>query len=173
MTLQSKDVVTESILQEAEAGRDIAAANVEQAKFSIELLEIDLSHLTQKAPFSGMMSAPLVMENGWQEVSGREHIRMAVITQLDPIHVVGKIPYSVFAEHHRIPETGEAAKKRVVLSIVLPDGDIYPYEGRLVSGGYKFDEDTQKITVWAEFPNPDLLLHPGLAVKLRSLLAKQ
>src|SRR6476620_774574 len=37
MTLQSKDVVTESILQEAEAGRDIAAANVEQGKFSLEL----------------------------------------------------------------------------------------------------------------------------------------
>ena len=62
----------------------------------------------------------------------------------------------------------EALIEGLVLSLVLPDGAVYPHAGKLVSGGYTFDEDTQKITVWGEFPNPERLLRPGLRVTVRS-----
>lgn len=170
--LKSRDVVSEANLLQAEAAQDIAAADVEATKASLGLQRLAMKQLTQKAPFSGMMSAPLVMENGFQEVSGRERIRMATITQLDPIQVVGEVPYSTYAERRKLFKTDEATKKGLVLSIVFPDGEKYPHEGRLVSGGYKFDPKTQKITVWGEFANPDFLLRPGLKVVLRSRLAK-
>lgn len=166
--LASRDVVSQANLLEAEADRDIAAADVEAAKASLELEKFALTQLTQKAPFLGVMSAPLVKENGWHDPSNGDNITMATVTQLDPIYVVGEVPYAVFAERRKTFEADKVSKTGLILSIILPDGKTYPHDGRLVSGGHKFDEGTQKLAVWAEFANPDLLLRPGLKVMLRS-----
>lgn len=170
-TLVSRNVATEADLQEAEAARDLAAVNVEQAKLTVELEQIALKHLTQKAPFTGVMGAPLVRENGWHDTS-KGDITMAVITQLDPVQVVGEVPFSIYSQRRKILKTDEATLNGVVLQLVLPDGETYPHEGRPVSGGYKFDEATQKLKIWGEFANPDLLLRPGLKVTVISRLLK-
>ena len=171
--LKSRNIVSVADFDLAKAARDMADAIVEQAKATIGLNELGLMQMTQIAPFSGMMSEPLVKENGWKDIggSGRDGITMAVLTQLDPIWVASEVPYSVYIERRKIFKTDEATAKGVVLQIILPGGEIYPHEGRLISGGYKFDEDTQKIKVWAEFANPDRLLRPGLKVTIRSRLA--
>lgn len=169
-TLKTKDVVAEADLQQAQAARDVAAANVDQAQANLDLLNLAFVQYDQKAPFSGIMSEPFVAENGWQDTSGsgRDNITMAIITQLDPIQVVGEVPYEIYSKRIRQFKTDEAIKDGLVISLILPDGEPYPYEGRLVSGGYKFDEATQKLKVWAEFPNPDRLLRPGIRVTLQS-----
>ena len=169
-TLSERDVVSEADLQEAEANRDLAAANVAQAEQAVELLKIGLSQLEQKAPFDGIVSEPFVMENGWQDVggSGRDSIRMAVVTQLNPIRVVGEVPYSIYAERQARFGSDEVVVKNVFHELILPDGQVYPHKGRLISGGHKFDPQTQKLRVWGEFDNPDLFLRPGLKVTIRS-----
>lgn len=169
-TLKTKDVVAEANLQQAQAARDVAAAKVDEARANLDLLMIALTQYEQKAPFAGVMSEPMVAENGWQDTggSGRDNITMAVITQLDPIHVVGEVPYETYAKRLSHFKSDQAIKDGLVLFIILPDGEVYPHEGRLVSGGYKFDEASQKLRIWAEFPNPDKLLRPGLKVMLQS-----
>lgn len=169
-TLKTKDVVAEADLQQAQAARDVAAANVDQAQANLDLLNIAFVQYEQKAPFSGIMSEPFVAENGWQDTSGsgRDNITMAIITQLDPIQVVGEVPYEIYSKRLRQFKTDEAIKDGLVISLILPDGEPYPHAGNLVSGGYKFDEASQKLKVWAEFPNPDRLLRPGLKVTLQS-----
>ena len=97
---------------------------------------------------------------------------MAIITQLDPIQVVGEVPYDIYAARQKMFPTDEDLIEGLALSIILPNGEVYPYEGKAVSGGYKFEEDSQKITVWVEFPNPDLLLRPGLKVGIQSKVKK-
>ncbi|MBL4732761.1 MAG: hypothetical protein JKY82_09215 [Rhizobiaceae bacterium] len=151
----------------------VSVADFDLAKATIDLNALGLMQMTQIAPFSGMMSEPLVKENGWKDIggSGRDGITMAVLTQLDPIWVASEVPYSIYIKRRKIFKTDEATAKGVVLQIILPGGEVYPHEGRLIAGGYKFDEDTQKIKVWAEFANPDLLLCPGLKATLRSRLA--
>ena len=39
--------------------------------------------------------------------------------------------------------------------------------GRIVSGGYEFNRETQMIDILAEFPNPTYLLRPGLNVTVQ------
>jgi RND family efflux transporter MFP subunit len=159
-------------LEKNEALREIAAANVAQAEANVELAKLGVMQMTQKAPFAGVMSAPLVRENGWQDVSGsgRESITMAIITQLDPIQVVGEVPYDIYAQRQKMFGSDEALRQGLELSIILPDGTPYPYPGKLVSGGYTFDENSQTIRVWAEFPNPDSFLRPGLKVTVESVV---
>lgn len=172
-TLESKDVISQAILEIAVATRDIAVGNVAQAKATVGLAGLGVMQMTQKAPITGVISAPMVRENGWQDVtlSGGDGITMAIITQLDPIQVIGHAPYAVYANRQKFLKTDEAISEALVLTLVLPDGEVYPHEGRLVSGGYKFDEETQTLAVWGEFPNPDLFLRPGLKVTVRSRAA--
>lgn len=168
-TLKDRDVVSAVDLEKAEALRDIASAHVAQAEANVGLAELGVMQMTQKAPFSGVMSAPMVRENGWQDV-GDGDITMAIITQLDPIQVMGEVPYDVYAARQKMFGTDEVLIEGLVLSLVLPNVELYPHQGRLVSGGYTFEEETQKITVWGEFPNPERLLRPGLKVTVRSEL---
>jgi RND family efflux transporter MFP subunit len=164
--LRAQNVNSEVELLRAEARNDIAAAAVQELEASIDRQNIDLERLLQKAPFAGIMSAPMVLENGWQEKVGREDIRMATITQIDPIRVSGEIPFDNYSELHRIFGNTED-EDAIEFSLVLPDGSDYEHKGRYVSDGHAFDADSQKINIWAEFPNPDLLLRPGLAVTVR------
>lgn len=169
--LKDRDVVSEVELEKNIALRDIASANLAAAEANVGLAGLGVMQMTQKAPFAGMMSAPMVRENGWQDV-GDGDITMAIITQLDPIQVVGEVPYDIYAARQKMFPTDEDLIEGLALSIILPNGEVYPYEGKAVSGGYKFEEDSQKITVWVEFPNPDLLLRPGLKVGIQSKVKK-
>lgn len=168
-TLRNRSVVSDVELEKNQALRDIAAANVSQAEASVGLAELGVMQMTQKAPFAGIMSAPMVRENGWQDV-GDEDIIMAIITQLDPIQVIGEVPYEVYAARQSMFRSDAELIDGIVLSLVLPGGKQYPYEGKLVSGGYIFDNKSQKIQVWGEFPNPERFLRPGLKVTVQSNL---
>ncbi|NDW02033.1 efflux RND transporter periplasmic adaptor subunit [Salipiger sp. PrR002] len=165
--LKDRDVVSEVELEKTIALRDIAAANLAAAEANVGLAGLGVMQMTQKAPFAGMMSAPMVRENGWQDV-GDGDITMAIITQLDPIQVVGEVPYDVYAARQKMFGSDQELIDGIALSLILPGGEVYPHEGRLVSGGYKFEAESQKMTVWVEFPNPELLLRPGLKVAIQS-----
>jgi membrane fusion protein (multidrug efflux system) len=93
---------------------------------------------------------------------------MAVITQLDPILVIADVPYDVFRSRRGFRLTEPDAIERFTMSLTLPSGERFPHEGRITGGGHEFDPDAQVLKVIAEFPNPDFLLRPGLAVTLKS-----
>ena len=120
--------------------------------------------------FDGMMGKPFVNEGVYITKQARAESRLVTITQLDPILVTGFVPYEVFASRRKVFSTDEAAKTALEYSIILPDGTEYPHKGKPSSGGYEFDRDTQRIIVTATFPNPRLLLRPGLEVTIRSRL---
>lgn len=166
-TLQDRDVVSAVELEKAEAVRDVSAANVAQAEANVGLAELGVVQMTQKAPFAGVMSAPMVRENGWQDVTDGD-ITMAIITQLDPVQVAAEVPYTVYAARQQVFDSDVAMIYWLEFSLVLPDGEYYPQKGQLVSGGYTFDETSQNIRAWVEFPNPNHFLRPGLKVLLQS-----
>jgi multidrug efflux pump subunit AcrA (membrane-fusion protein) len=95
---------------------------------------------------------------------------MAVITQLDPIHVIGQAPYGTYVKRREILKTDEGTVAGLEFTLVLPNGETYPHKGRIVSGGSEFDPATQTIAVAVEFANPSYLLRPGLNVTLQSAL---
>lgn len=167
-TLQERDVASEAELDAAAAARDIAATNLELADSRVEMREIIIGEYTLTAPFDGMIGRPLVNEGVYITRSARENSALAVITQLNPVKLTGFVPYDVFAERREILGTDEATKDRIRLTLVLPDGSAYRHTGELTAGGYEFDLPSQRILVSAVFPNPDLLLRPGLRVTVRS-----
>lgn len=168
--LQKKDVASKAQLDVAEAKRDVAAANHASAATQVEMREIIIREFSLYAPFDGIISEPFVNEGAYITKEARDASRLATVTQLDPIHVVTEVPYSVYAARHARLGSHEAMKERIVVRLILPDGNEYPHQGKIVSGAFAFDEKTQKISSIAEFPNPNRLLRPGLRVTVRSMI---
>jgi RND family efflux transporter MFP subunit len=168
--LQKKNVASQAELDVAVAKRDVAAANQAKAKAEMGMREITIKEFSLYAPFDGIISKSFVNEGTYITKQARETSRLATVTQLDPIHVVTKVPYDIYARRHARLGSEEAMKKRIVARLVLPDGTEYPYPGKIVSGAYAFNEKTPKIWSIAEFPNPDHLLRPGLSVTIRSMI---
>lgn len=165
--LASRDIGSQARLDEAEADLVIAEQEVIRLRETVALNEINLKMLTLKAPFSGVISAPSVQINGWHAPNYKDDIRMATIKQVDPIHVRVMAPYAAYAARKKSFGDERSIMDALKLTLILPDGQEYAHPGRMISSGYEFDEETQKLSVWGEFPNPDKFLRPELKVRVR------
>ena len=169
--LRERGVVSVADLQAAEAQRDIAQANAGAARAQVELRETTIRDYSLYAPFDGAISEPYVNEGAYiTKAAAREASRLATVTQLDPIRVTGRVPFGVYVAQRGYLPASQAAKAGVTLSLILPNGEEYPLKGEITAGGNEFDRETQSISVFAVFPNPDLLLRPGLRVTVVSTL---
>lgn len=172
-SLRTNNVATELQFLEADARKDVAAAELEEARASLQLADLTLEQTRLYAPISGIVSRPLVSIGTYITKQSREQSRLATIVQLDPVHVIGRAPAAAYLHPGAPAKTMAQAAEQREFSLVLPTGETYPHRGRFISGGYAFDPATQTVEVTAEFPNPDLLLRPGLDVTLRAAVANQ
>jgi RND family efflux transporter MFP subunit len=158
---------------EADARRDVAIAQLEEARTNVQVAELALSQMKLYAPISGIIGHPLINIGTFITKESREQSRLATIAQLDPIHVVGRVSASAYFQPGATSGNPQQAAQQREFSLTLPTGETYPHRGRFVSGVYAFDPASQTVEVTVEFPNPDLLLRPGLEVKLRSSAVNQ
>ncbi len=166
--LRSKGVASELRYQEAANDVAIARAEVAAAGAALKLAELELSRTRVTAPIGGRIGGPLVALGSFVEAeSGRP---LARIVQLDPIQVVYEVPYEQRLQ--TLSQAGaksvEALLNRITVQLRLPGGTMYPQEGRPASSSAEIDPLTGMLEVSATFPNPDLVLLPGLAVQVTS-----
>jgi len=166
--LRRKKVISETETLQAEASRDIAAANVVEARLAVKLSESVLKNMKLYAPISGIISRSFVAEGAFITKEAREQSSMALITQLNPIRVIYHIPFEVYAQTVEVLKTSDQANQQREISLILPNGEKFPHLGRLVTGSNEFNRETQMIDILAEFPNPSNLLRPGLNVTVQT-----
>jgi RND family efflux transporter MFP subunit len=171
--LRKKNVISERQFVELEASRDVAAADLAEAQVQVHGDEVKIRELKRYAPFAGIMSRSTVAEGAHLIRQARENTGMATITELDPIQVKANVPYEVYADHLKLLSKSldrKEALDRIEVFVILANGEKLPQVGRISGGGYEFDPKTQEMEVMVEFPNPGLLLRPGLAVTLTGRL---
>jgi RND family efflux transporter MFP subunit len=166
--LRTRNVASEMQLLEAQAQRDLAAAQADQARANVGLAELAMQQMKLYAPITGIISRSLVNEGTYITKEARDQSRLATIVQLDPIRAIGQAPAAMYFQRSGLHKSIEQGAEEVEFAMVLPTGDKYPHKGRIVGGDYQFDPATQTVEVTVEFPNPDLLLRPGLTVSLQS-----
>lgn len=166
--LLEKSAVPTNRVLEAEIDRDIAAAKLKESTADEKIANLILENMQLRAPFTGIMSRPYEAVGTFIDLQARTQRPLAEIVKLDPIWVVAKVPYNIYYERRTAVESDEASLKRSTYTLVLPNGEVYPHRGRLRQGSYQIDQDSQTMDVWAEFPNPDFLLRPGLKLTVQS-----
>ncbi len=166
--LLEKSVVPPNRILEAEIERDLLAAKLKEATADEKIAKLILANMQLRAPFTGVMSRPYEAVGTFFDLQSRTQRPLAEMVKLDPIWVVAKVPYDVYYERRTAVESDRASLELSTYTLVLPNGEVYPHAGRLRQGSYKIDPVSQTMDVWAEFPNPDFLLRPGLKVTVQS-----
>ncbi|WP_170832509.1 efflux RND transporter periplasmic adaptor subunit [Filomicrobium insigne] len=92
------------------------------------------------------------------------------IVQTDPILVGYSVSYDDRQRSLRKVGTTSARDmfEGITLSLVLPSGETYAHRGRPMFESAEVDRKAGVLTTWAEFPNPDGILVPGLSVQVLS-----
>lgn len=174
MKLRQSDAVSEATYDAAVATLAEAEADVGLQQAAVDEARINLGHTEVRAPISGIIGGALVTEGALVTAEGTA--ALATIQQID----------SVYVDFTQSAEERIALKRAIVsgspdqdssqtsnLELLFGDGEVYSRPGRLLFSNVRVDPDTGKVTLRAEFPNPDGNLLPGMFVRVRLSSAMQ
>lgn len=154
------DAISRQTYDDAVSERDLAAANVAQARATLERKRLDLSFATVQAPIAGRIGQELVSEGAL--VGQSDANPMARIMQIDKVYVDVRQPASMLASPHALRTAG--SRTVVILS---PDGQPYQAAARLLFSDLNVDAGTGDVTVRMLVDNKDRTLLPGMFVRAR------
>jgi membrane fusion protein (multidrug efflux system) len=135
-----------------ERARDEATANSETARAALELAKVRLSKHTIRAPFSGVVGIRKVSPGAYVAI-GQPIVN---IEKIDTLKVEFKLP-ELFLSQIKV---GQAVEVEVD---ALP-GRTFP--GMIYAIDPQVDVNGRALAIRAKLPNPELVLRPGLFVRV-------
>jgi len=169
--LAEMDAVSKSDLDFAEADRDASLAGREAEEASLKMAKINLSYTKIKAPITGFVGKT---EARVGDFVGRSPNAVIIntISKVENVRVqffINETNYLTLAGKYqkRFVEKQKEKVKKVEIELMLTDGTIHPYKGKVDFINREIDASTGAILIQASFPNPDLILKPGQYVRVK------
>ncbi len=161
-------IVSTFQLQTANTAHQIALANVEQAKSSVNSAQINLNYTQIKAPISGYIGR-LPKKQG-SLVNPTDAEALTALSDVHEVHVYFSLAETDFINFNTKYE-GKSVADRIkhlpAVSLVLADETLYPSRGKIDMIDGQFDKTTGAITLRASFANTNGLLRSGNTGKVR------
>jgi membrane fusion protein, multidrug efflux system len=170
--LVNNKVLADFQLKTAVAARNVAKANLEQAKAGVGSARINLGYTLIKAPTDGYIGRLLKKQGSLVTPSD-----VQALTDLSDIHelhvyfALGENDFVSFKNNFEGATLEEKIKKLPPITLVLSDQSEYAQQGKIDMVDGQFDKNTGAITLRATFPNKEGLLRSGNTGKVR--LGKQ
>jgi membrane fusion protein (multidrug efflux system) len=172
--LAERNAVSKSDLDAAQAEYDAALSGVAAAKSTLRSAEIELGYTKITSPITGMIGRTLARVGDFvgrepnpvilNTVSKTDSVRVTFfLTESEYLFISRKFKDEIKAEAQRRLRNEEKSK----LELILSDGSVYTYTGTTDFIDRSVDANTGSILVQGTFPNPDLLLRPGLYAKVK------
>ncbi len=162
------DALTASVDQtrlQARTNIDAMAAQVESNKALLRTAQLNLGYATVTAPIAGRIGDSLIQVGGL--VSKTSTQPLTTIVPLDPIWVRFKVSEAEYLASQK-PAGGQKNATQP-LRLVLADGSVFPYPGRIQNTVNQVDLKTGTLEVQATFPNPHHIILPGEFGRVRLL----
>ncbi|HWV75644.1 MAG TPA: efflux RND transporter periplasmic adaptor subunit [Pseudosphingobacterium sp.] len=170
--LVNNKVLADFQLKTAVVARNVAKANLEQAKAGVGSARINLGYTLIKAPTDGYIGRLLKKQGSLVTPSD-----VQALTDLSDIHelhvyfALGENDFVSFKNNFEGATLEEKIKKLPPITLVLSDQTEYAQQGKIDMVDGQFDKNTGAITLRATFPNKEGLLRSGNTGKVR--LGKQ
>ncbi len=156
--------------QDAASRLALAEVALAEAEAQLSISRLELASTQIRAPISGLIGAPQYQLGAYLKTeTGRP---LAELTKIDPVLVSYDVPYNTLILLERLAPNGlQELFLRFEISVVMPSGIELPFVG---TPRYSANElrEGNSLTVWAEVPNPDTVLIPGLPVEISARLRK-
>jgi membrane fusion protein (multidrug efflux system) len=162
--LRGSNIISRQDYDDAVAARDQAVAEVAASQAALATATLNLDYTVVTAPISGRIGRALMTEGAL--VGQDEATPLAIIQQLDPVFVDLTRPSTDLLRQQNDLASGRLrAVAEPPVALLASDGRTLPQRGRLVFTEAQVDRTTDAVTVRAEFPNPGLLLLPGMYLR--------
>ncbi|MBW8848469.1 MAG: efflux RND transporter periplasmic adaptor subunit [Burkholderiales bacterium] len=155
--------VSQQDADDAAASLQQALADVGSARAVLETQRINLAYTRITAPIGGRIGRSTVTPGAL--VTANQASPMATVQQLDPIYVDVTQSSGALLALKRSLDDGRLKNGTAAVHLVLEDGSAYPLAGRLKFSEATVDQNTNAVTLRAEFPNPRGDLLPGMYAK--------
>lgn len=148
---------------QAEAFAKQNEAVVQARRAGLEKTRLDRSYAEVRSPLSGQVGLQKV-EVGGLATSGSTVL--ATVSTVDPIASYFSIPETTYLKAVR-GRLNDKDQPDTPIELVLADGSIYKFPGRIDFAERALDAATGTLTLRAIFPNPNGLLRPGMNTRMR------
>lgn len=168
--LADMNAVSKSDLDGATARKEASEAELSAAKAGLEIAQIDLSYTKILSPITGIIGKTNAREGEYVGKSPNPVI-LTTISEIDIVRVqffLTESEYLFFIKEFRKNQKEGSSDKDVELTLVLSDGSLHDYPGKVDFIDRGIDASTGTILVQASFPNPDFVLRPGQFVRVRA-----
>lgn len=142
---------------------DSAEANVRGAQAAADRASLDMEYTEIKAPLSGRIDRRLISAGNLVQT---DQTVLTTIVSLDPIDFYFDV------DERRLLNFADTARKLgkdlqqggggLDVSVTISDPAAKPFKGKLDFAENRVDNESGTIRLRARFPNPDLVLQPGL-----------
>jgi RND family efflux transporter MFP subunit len=165
--LVAQDAAPEQDLDKAVAEAQYSRAAIEKGKAAVEQAELDLKFTEIRAPITGII--------GKQEVTvgnlvTKDQTLLTTLSSWDPMRVVFSISETDYLKITKMyPEGREGVSKnpKAIFELIMADNSIYPYKGKISFVDRALDLTTGTLKIYVSFPNPNILLRPGLFARVQ------
>ena len=161
-TLVDKQVVSNVELEMAKAKLAAAQAKVEEARSVQQKAQLKLSYSNITAPFEGLVDRiPLKMGSLLQEGT-----LLTTVSDVSEVYAYFKISEKEYLQYMKRRQADSTFGGNGSIQLILADGSIYEYKGRIETIEGDFESTTGSIAIRARFPNPNRLLKHGSTGKV-------
>ncbi|WP_176590943.1 efflux RND transporter periplasmic adaptor subunit [Sphingobium sp. EM0848] len=172
-----KDLVGINAVSKQEA--DNAAASAQQARAdvtaqhaAVQAAQVNQDFTRIRAPISGRIGRSLFTPGALVQAGQAD--ALATIQRTDTVYVdVTQSAAQIIDLKQAMGAGGVSAEQGARVQLLLPNGSVYPIEGRLQFSEVTVDPSAGTVTLRATFANPDGLLLPGMYVRARLVEAQR
>ncbi|MCP3968275.1 MAG: efflux RND transporter periplasmic adaptor subunit [Lentisphaerae bacterium] len=165
--LYQKRAVAQKEFDNAAANKMSADASVLKAQAELKNAELDLSYTQIKAPFDGIVGLAAYSVGN---VVGPDSDSLDSIVKVDPVRVQFNLSeVDVLRIQKEIIKEGKDRKKEVpiIVKLIFQDGSEYGRTGKITFWNNQVNSSTGTFLMQATFENPNVLLLPGMYVRVQ------
>jgi membrane fusion protein (multidrug efflux system) len=160
------NAVSKQEFDDAAAAAAQARANVAAQQGALRVAQVNQNFTRIRAPISGRIGRSLITPGAL--VSAAQASPLATIQRTDSVYVDVTQSAAQLIDLRQSLAAGELNESDGArIKLTLPNGSVYPLEGRLQFSDVTVDPDSGAVVLRATFPNPDGLLLPGMYVRAR------
>ncbi len=172
--LAAENAISQIDLDAAEARYEASKESVKAAEAGLRAAELQLSYTKVYSPIEGVIGKSRAYEGDYVGASASTVV-LTTVSYINTMAVQFYLTQSEYLEAARriqadteVEQEGEADEEPDDLVLILSDSEVYEYRGKFDFIDRSFDTETGSILVQTLFPNPNLLLRPGLFARVRA-----
>jgi len=176
--LLAGQVISVQEFQNQQQNYQATVSEVAAKQAAVQSAQVNLDFTKVVAPIDGL--AGLANYEVGTYVSSQSEQPLTTIVAIDPIKVVfqvGQDDYlSFISQSLKDPSQASANQRRdedVGMKMLLSDGMSYPHKGVFRAANNQISTQTGSIAVEGTFPNPGVLLRPGLFARVKATVGVQ